>query len=142
MPNIIMQGVDCWISASNIINVRTGVQMNVTGYTVTAVACALYRRQVLGQYRWQQQWRMNNPIVAQWSTTPTGTQGLATAGTNAVITTQPIDQVTLHVTPAQTANWRYPLVIVQAKLIDPVTGFDARIINETYEVSPDAVVSL
>jgi hypothetical protein len=132
MPNIILQGVDCWIEANNIINVRTGQAMDVTGCSVHAVARALYERRVLGRRLYQ--YRMINPVVAEWSTTPTGTQGTATAG--GAIT----DQVQLHVTPTQSSGWRCPLVIIQAELTDPITGFVERIIDEVYEVSFEVVI--
>jgi hypothetical protein len=133
MPNIIPQGVDCWIEASNIINVRTGTPMDVTGCAVHAVARALYERRVLGRRLFQ--YRMLNPVVAEWSTTPTGTQGTAIAG--GAIT----DQVQLHVTPAQTSGWRCPLVLIQAELTDPITGYVERIIDEVYEVSWEVVTT-
>jgi hypothetical protein len=133
MPNIILQGVDCWIEASNIINVRTGTSMDVTGCSVHAVARALYERRVLGRRLFQ--YRMVNPIVAEWSTTPTGTQGTAVAG-GAIP-----DQVQLHVTPTQSSSWRCPLVLIQAELTDPITGFVERIIDEVYEVSWEVVTT-
>jgi hypothetical protein len=132
MPNIIRQGVDCWIEANNIINVRTGLSMDVTGFSVHAVARALYERRVLGRRLFQ--YRMLNPVVAEWSTTPTGTQGTATAG--GAVT----DQVQLHITPTQTSGWRCPLVMIQAELTDPVTGYVERIIDEVYEVSFEVVI--
>lgn len=139
MPNIIRQGVDCWIEANSIINVRTGQPMDVTGASVHAVARAIYERWTLGKpnhlrgYRWAIP--MNSPIVAEWSTSPTGTQGTATAG--GAIT----DQVQLHVTPEQTKGWRCPLVIIQAELTDPITSYVERIIDEVYEVDFEAVVN-
>jgi hypothetical protein len=132
MPNIIRQGVDCWIEANSIINVRTGQPMDVTGASVHAVARALYERRVLGRRLFQ--YRMLNPVVAEWSTAPTGTQGLATAG--GAVT----DQVQLHVTPTQTSGWRCPLVMIQAELTDPITGYVERIIDEVYEVSFEVVI--
>jgi hypothetical protein len=136
MSDIIRQGTDCWIIASNLIDVRTGLQMNVTGYKVTGVARARYQRRVLGRRIYH--YRMLDPIVATWNTTPTGTDGVATAGANAIMTSQPIDQVQLHITPTQTETWRCPLVLIQAELIDPVTGYVARIVDEIFEVSFDA----
>jgi hypothetical protein len=133
MPNIIKQGVDCWIEANGIINVRTGQAMDVTGASVHAVARALYERRVLGRRLFQ--YRMINPVVAEWSTTPTGTQGTAIAGG------QITDQVQLHVTPAQTSTWRCPLVIIQAELTDAITGYVERIIDEVYEVSFEVVIN-
>jgi hypothetical protein len=130
---VIRQGTDCWIEANSIINIRTGEPMNVTGYTVHAVARARYERQVLGRRIYQ--YRMISPVVAEWHTTPTGTQGTAVAG--GAVT----DRVQLHVTPTQTAGWRCPLVVIQAEMTDPVTGYVARIINEVYEVDFEAVTT-
>lgn len=127
MPNIIRQGCDIWLTAGNITDVTTGLPMDVTGYTVYAAARARYRRQVLGRNFYQ--YRMVSPVVAEWSTSPTGTQGQATAG--GAIT----NQVQLHVTPTQTEGWRCPLVIIQADLVNPVTGYVARIVDNVYEVS-------
>jgi hypothetical protein len=130
---VIRQGVDCWIEANSIINVRTGLSMDVTGCSVHAVARARYERVVLGRQSVPYRFRMYNPIVAEWDTTPTGTQGTAVAG-GAVP-----DQVQLHVTPTQTLNWRCPLVVIQAELTDPITGYVERIIDEVYEVSFEAI---
>jgi len=129
MTRVIKQGVDCWIEANSITSVRTGQPLDVTGYSVHAVARALYERRTLGQNNYQR-----SPVVAEWSTTPTGTQGTATAGGTVT------DQVQLHVTPTQTLNWLCPLVIIQAEMTDPVTGYVERIIDEVYEVSFEAVV--
>ena len=132
MPNIINQGTDCWIEATNIINGRTGLPMDVTGYAVHAVARARYERRVLGRRVYQ--YRMNSPVVAEWSTSPTGTQGTAIAGGDVP------DRVQLHITPAQTSGWRCPLVVIQAEMTDPVTGYVERIINEILELDFEAVV--
>lgn len=132
MPNIIPQGTDCWIQATGIYDVRTGEPINVTGYSVYAVARARFSRRVLGRPSMGYRYRMWNPVVASWSTTPTGTEGVATAGGDSGA-----NQVQLHVTPAQTAAWRCPLVAIQADLTDPVTQYVARIIDEVYEVSFD-----
>lgn len=133
MPNIISQGTDCWIEATTIIDVRTGLPMDVTGYVVHAAARARYGRRVLGQ-RIPYHYRMVSPVVAEWHTTPTGTQGLAIAGGDVP------DRVQLHVTPTQTSGWRCPLVIIQAEMTDPSTGYVERIIDEVYEVSFEVVV--
>lgn len=139
MPNILPQGVDAWIQANGIIDVRTGAQMDVTGYAVHAVARAIFERWVLGKpnslrgYRWAIP--MYSPVVAEWDTAPTGTQGTATAGGST------IDQVQLHITPTQTKGWRCPLVIIQAEMTDPFTGFVTRIIDEVYEVNFEAITN-
>ena len=133
MADIIRQGVDCWVEATSIINLRTGLPMDVTGYFVHAVARARYERRVLG--RRTLQYRMISPVVAEWSTAPTGTQGTAVAG--GAVT----DRVQLHVTPTQTATWRCPLVNIQAEMTDPITGYVERIIDIILEVSFEAVTT-
>lgn len=138
-PNVIRAGEDCWIEARNIRNVRTGVLMNVTGFGVHAVARALYNgRYTLGKpnYARAMRFRMMTPVVAEWSTTPTGIQGQVTAGT-ATLTANP-NRVEIHVTPTQSGGWRCPLVLVQAELTDPVTGYKGRIIDHVYEINFDA----
>ncbi|MGH3987829.1 MAG: hypothetical protein ACRDTZ_10975 [Pseudonocardiaceae bacterium] len=135
MSNIILQGVDCWIEAKNIINARTGAPLNVTGFTVRAVARALYERTVLGRRRYYtHRLPRFSPVVAEWHTSPTGTQGTAIAGGVA----DPY-RVQLHVTPSQSSNWLCPLVSIQAEMTDPVTGYVDRIISEVYEVDFEAV---
>lgn len=134
MSNVILQGVDCWIEAKNIINARTGSPLNVTGFTVHAMARALYERNVLGRRRYfQARYPRFSHVVAEWHTSPTGTQGLAIAGG-----ADPY-RVQLHVTPAQTRNWLCPLVRIHAEMTDPVTGYVDRIISEVYEVDFEAV---
>lgn len=136
---IIPQGTDCWVEANGIIDVRTGSQMSVVGMSVYAVARARYERVVLGRQSTPYRYRMSNPVVATWSTTPGSTDGLAIAGTNIINGVQFIDQVQLHITGAQTEQWRCPLVAIQALMTDPVTGYEVRIIDEVFEVSFDSV---
>lgn len=131
MPNIIKQGTDCWITAANITAVATGLPIDVTNYTCYAAARARYHRQVLGRAYYQ--YRMISPVVAEWSTTPTGTQGEIIMGGT------PTNQVQIHVTPTQTEGWRCPLVIVQAVLIDPITGYESRIVNSVFELDFSAI---
>lgn len=136
-PGVIRAGEDAWIEARNITDVKTGNLIDVTGYAVHGVARALFERYVLGRpnYLRTYRWRMFSPVVAEWSTSPTGTQGTATAGgsdPNAVV---------LHITPTQTLTWRCPLVIVQAELTDPITGYISRIVDEVFEVAFDATTT-
>jgi hypothetical protein len=133
-PNVILQGVDCWIEADNIRDVRTGVLIDVTTFTVHAVARAAYERMVLGRplyLTWR--YKMMMPIVAEWDTTPTGTWGTITAGG-----ADTPNLVSIHVTPADTVSWRCPLVIVQAEMTDPITGYKSRIVNQMYEIDFEA----
>jgi hypothetical protein len=126
MADVIRQGADCWIEANGIINLRTGLPMDVTGYAVHAVARARYERRIF-------QYQMLNPVVAEWSTTPTGDQGTIVAGGDVT------DRVQIHVTPTQTAGWRCLFVNIQAEMTDPVTGYVERIVDKVYEVSFEAV---
>lgn len=136
---VIKQGEDCWIEANAIIDKRTGLSMNVVGMSVYGVARARYERVVLGRQSAPYRWRMYNPIVATWSSSPGPTDGIAIVGTNVVNGVQFTDQVQLHVTPIQTDQWRCPLVVVQAMLTDPVTGYDARVIDVVLEVDFSAL---
>jgi len=132
---VILQGTDCWIEADNIRDVRTGSLVNVTGFTVHAVARALYQRFVLGRplyLTWR--YRMTMPIVSEWDTTPTDPSwGTITAGGQDFP-----NRVSIHVAPTQTNAWRCPLVIVQAEMTDPITGYKSRIVNQVYEVDFEA----
>jgi hypothetical protein len=130
---VIKQGVDCWVEAKDIIDVRTGDPMDVTGFTVHAVARARWTgRRVLGQSRWNFNRGMEQ-VIAEWHTSPTGNQGLIIAG--GVVP----DRVQIHITPAQTSTWRSPLVSIQAEMTDPLTGFVERIVDELFEVSQENV---
>jgi hypothetical protein len=131
---VIRAGEDCWIEANNIIDVTTGLPINVTGYAVHAVARARWTgRRVLGTWRYQP--RMIEPVIAEWSTSPTGTQGTIIAG--GAVT----DRVQIHITPTQSSGWRCPLVSIQAEMTNPATGFVSRIISEVYELDMETVVS-
>jgi hypothetical protein len=134
---VIRAGEDCWIEARDITDVRTGNLIDVTDYPVHATARAAYQRYVLGrpQYAQAMRYRMLTPVIAEWSTTPTGTQGTITAGGSDPYL------VSIHITPTQSLGWRAPLVIIQAELTDPITGYKSRIVDEIYELSYDAVTS-
>lgn len=129
-PNVILQGTDCWIEADNIRDVRTGEFIDVTGFSVHAVARACYERMVLGRplyLSWR--YKMMMPIVSEWDTTPTGTMGTITAGG-----AETPHRVSIHISPIQSEAWRSPLVIVQAEMVDPVTRYKSRIVNAIYEI--------
>lgn len=131
---VITQGADVWLEADGIRDKRTGNLMDVSDFTVHAVARACYQRMVLGRplyMTWR--YRMMMPVIAEWDTTPTGTEGTITAGGG-----DTPNRVSIHITPEQSDGWRCPLVIIQAEMVDPITGFKSRIINETYELSFDA----
>lgn len=117
MAEFIQQGIDCFIDAVDIVD-AAGVVLNVTGYTVEAVARAYYG---------------SGAVVARWSSSPVGSQGLAIAG-GAVI-----DRVRLVVTPEQTSAWNSMFVVVQAEMVSPA-GQKSRPISKTYQVSYEAVV--
>jgi hypothetical protein len=124
MSHTIKQGADCWIEAVNIRDVRTGDPLDVTGWTVRAVAraCWSQRRRTLGQ------------VVAEWHTSPTGSQGRITAGGDVP------DRIQVHITPEQTEGWHCPFVVIQAEMTTPMSGEIERIIDECYRVSFQAVV--
>jgi hypothetical protein len=132
---VIRQGEDCWIEALNIRDVRGGDLIDVTGWKVHAVARAWYARIPLGRRVWQ--YRMQNPVMSEWSTAPTGTQGVIIAGIGND-NTDPY-RIRIHVTPAQTDNWRAPMALIQAKMWNPVTNDTARVVDEIYEVAFDAL---
>ena len=112
--NVIKQGTRCFIDATAIKD-ATGAQLNVTGYTVRAVARANHPR---------------GAVIAEWHTS----QGTAIAG-GAVI-----DRVRLDVKPSQTTPWTCARVVVQAEMHPGDPELATRIIDETYDVSPEAVV--
>lgn len=120
MTNTIQQGVDCYIDALNLVDITTGLPLDVTGFTVTGVA------------RSTRPWP--GPIIATWNTTPAGTDGVALAG--GAIT----DRVRLVVGAAQTMSWwwRCAEVTIQADMTDPATDLTSRIIDARFFVSPDA----
>jgi hypothetical protein len=132
---VIRQGEDCWIEASNILSPRTGELIDVTGWRVHAVARAWWSRVQLGQRIWQ--YRITSPVMSEWATNPTGGQGTIVAG----IGTDNTDphRIRLHITAAQTYHWRSPLVLIQAKMFNPITDEPARIIDEVFEIAFDAV---
>jgi hypothetical protein len=78
-------------------------------------------------------YRMLTPVIQEWDTTPIGTQGTITAGGSDPYL------VSIHITPAQSLNWRSPLVMLMAELTDPITGYKSRIVDEVYELSYDAI---
>ena len=127
---VIRQGEDVKISAKNLRSVETGELMDVSGWPARALARAWYARVQLGQRIWQ--YRMMNPVMTEWSTTPTGTQGRITAGVGS--DNDDPNRVVIHVTADQTYNWRSPLVLIQAFLHNPVTGETAKIISRVFEI--------
>jgi hypothetical protein len=127
---VIRQGEDFLIAAKNLRSVATGEPIDVTGWSVHAIARAWYQRVQLGQRIWQ--YRMINPVMSEWSTTPTGTQG--TIVTGSATSTGDTNRVELQVTSSQTDNWRSPLVLIQAWMRNPVTDEKAKIISQVYEI--------
>jgi hypothetical protein len=127
---VIRQGEDFTISAKNLYSVATGEAINVTGWPVHAIARAWYHRAQLGARVWQ--YRMINPIMSEWSTSPTGTQGTIVTGVNT--STGETNRIEIKVTANQTNNWRSPLVLIQAWMSNPVTAEKAKIISQVYEI--------
>ena len=112
----IKQGTHQYLDATGITD-AAGQALNVTGYSVAAVARASHVR---GQ------------VIAQWSTSPSGSVGTAVAGGSVT------DRVRLEITPSQTTPWTCASVVIQAELTSP-GGLVARIIDEQCAVSPEAV---
>jgi hypothetical protein len=124
MPDMIEQGVDCYIDAFGITDPETGTALNVTGCAVHAVARAVYGSG-LAEHR-----RLRfSPVIAEWHTTPITGQGQITAG--GAVT----NRVRIFVTPEQTQGWRCNRVIIQAHMLNPSTSKKARIVNKVFEVS-------
>lgn len=116
MTQTIVQGVTTSIEASN---VRIdGVLTNMTGWTVHAVL----RRDHVG-----------GAVVAEWHTTPTGSQGQATVGNGVA---------ELLITPAMSTAWTWSRGVVHAEATEP-TGSPprkARIIDDDVYLDPEAVI--
>jgi len=110
----ITQGATRQIVASNIVD-GNGQPLDVTGWGVHAV---IRRRDITG------------PIVAEWSTTPTGTQGTASVGGTTL---------TLIITPAMSAAWAWAAGVLQAEITEPITGRVERIIDTPVSLNPEAV---
>jgi hypothetical protein len=127
---VIRQGEDFIISAKNLYSVATGETIDVTGWPVHAIARAWYQRTQLGARVWQ--YRMISPIMSEWSTSPTGTQGTIVTGANT--STGETNRVEIQVTADQTDNWRSPLVLIQAWMRNPVTAERAKIVSQVYEI--------
>lgn len=123
MPDTIQQGTDFYVDAINIVDVSTGLPLNVTGYPVTGVARSISPRR--------------GPILATWNTTPTGSDGTIIVGG-----TVP-NRVRLVVSASQTATWwrMCKEVTIQAYLTDPVTALTSRIIDARYFVSFDVALA-
>jgi hypothetical protein len=71
-------------------------------------------------------------LLAEWSDTPTGGQGRATAAGRTV---------SLFITPEMSSAWVCDRVAIQAKIINPGDPDDQteRIIDETYDFDLEAV---
>lgn len=108
----IKQGTSRVIRARNILDAN-GDPLVVTGWSVHAVAC----RNTTG-----------GTVLSEWSTSPTGTQGTATAIGS---------EVALQITPGMSASWNCNRVVVQAKLRSPANQAE-RIINQTYDIDREA----
>lgn len=137
-PGVINAGEDTLIQCVNLTAKTTGAMMDVTNWECHGVARALYERYVLGRPVWARTWRyrMLMPIVAYWDYPQTIFDDehaeIITGGATP-------NMVQLHVTPSQSNGWRCPLVLVQAELINPITGEISRILDQQYDVDFSAV---
>lgn len=130
-PRVINVGEDCWIEARNIRSSRTGTLIDVTGFPVHAIARAIYLPITNSVDH------SRSPVIAEWSTDPVGAQGDIRTGTD----TETSDPhcVEIHITPSQTVDWRCTMVLIQAELTDPVTGYVGRIVDGMYRVNHEVV---
>jgi hypothetical protein len=117
VAEFITAGVHCYIDA-NFLRDANGAQLDVTGWTVEAVARAYYA---------------HGEILSSWSSSPVGDQGQAIAG-GAVI-----DRVRLVVTAAQTSAWDVMFVVVQAEMTS-LAGQKSRPIDTVYQIKHEAVI--
>lgn len=110
----IPQGTTRTIKASNIKD-GAGAALDVTGWSVRAVI---------------RQAGVTGPVVADWSTSPSGPQAQATASGT---------EVTLAITPAMSAAWTWSTGVLQAELTEPGPGRVERIIDVLVYLDPEAV---
>jgi hypothetical protein len=74
---------------------------------------------------------VRGPIIAEWRTNPTGSDGLATASGRTVA---------LKITPAMSATWTARRIVLQVKITEPgVDGRVARPGDLILLMTPDAV---
>jgi len=111
----IEQGTDQPIVATD---VRIDGQLvDMTGWSVRAVI---------------RQGSTDGPVVAEWSSDPTGSQGQATAGNGTV---------SLEITPDMSSAWTWRYGVVQAEATEPGQGGrKARVIKKTVYLDPEAVI--
>lgn len=115
MTLVIPQGATCTVSATGVVD-GNGAPLTLTNWTVHAV---IREASVLGA------------VVAEWSTTPTGSQGQATISGS---------RVDLAITPAMSAAWTWTRGVLQCEITEPVSpNRVARIMDETVRLSFEAV---
>ncbi|MGH3882113.1 MAG: hypothetical protein ACRDRC_01755 [Pseudonocardiaceae bacterium] len=116
MTLTITQGTTRTVTAADIVD-AAGAPLVVTGWSVRAV---IRRGAVAG------------PVVADWSTTPTGSQGQAAATGSTV---------TLSITPAMSAAWTWTMGRLHCEITEPgPNGRVERIIDEHVYLDPEAVL--
>lgn len=142
---IITQGTTRTIKASNIVD-GNGQPLIITGWAVLAVirelvshatrdrqwaAAASWASYPSSAYPSYEPSAVTGPMVAEWSTTPTGTQGTATA----------IDrEVTLAITPVMSTAWAWRHGVLHAEITEPVSPFRVeRIIDRVVYLDPEGV---
>lgn len=110
----IVQGTDMEITASDIR--IDGELVDLTGWTVHAV---LRRDHVEGA------------VVAEWHTSPSGSQGQATVGNGTAA---------LKITAAMSSAWTWSRGVVQAEATEPGPGRRKRIIDRPVCLDREAVI--
>jgi hypothetical protein len=117
MSIVITQGATRPILISDITDADNN-PLDVTGWTVRAI---LRRKTVTG------------PVIAEWRTIPTGSQGTATAIGR---------EVTLAITPEMSAGWDLTYGILHAEITEPSPGERVeRILDEFVYLDPEAVTT-
>lgn len=116
---ILTQGLSEVVKVTGIVD-ADGDPLDVTGW---AVAAALVETDEAGQ---------RCDVVAEWSTTPTGDQGQATAVGSTV---------TLTITPAMSSAWTWRRGVLQAEITEPApSSRTGRVIDEVCYLDPETVI--
>jgi hypothetical protein len=116
MRDRITQGTSRVVNSRNIVDAN-GAPLVVTGWQVRAVARANHEA---------------GALLTEWSDTPTGSQGRATALGRTV---------SLFITPAMSEGWNCDRVAIQAKIINPgdPDNQTERIIDEVFDLDREAL---
>jgi hypothetical protein len=111
----LLQGTSRTVRAFNIVD-GAGQPLTVTSWHVHGVARANHDEGV---------------VLAEWSDTPTGMQGSATAVGR---------EVKLFITPAMSLAWDCDRVVIQAKITNPLDATEVeRIIDVTFDLDREVI---